>query len=529
MKKFLSMLLVMMLVVSTMVVMPAMAEGKTIITAITDNPEQMDPTLNSYSRSSKVLQNLFKGLYKLDADGMTYVPAMAEGCEVSPDGMTYTFTIRDGLKWSDGSALTAYDFEYSWLRVLNPEVGSKAVSDLWVLKNGEAYYNGECGVEEVGVKAVDEKTLVVELQSKTPWFLSLTSTTSYFPVKKDVVEGNESWTADVATYVSNGPFMLVEYSSLNRLVMQKNPNYYLADEVKIDEVQFVIIPDAATELTAYNNGEINVSMNLNADSLKQYSETSEFHTKGSVGIQYCDFNTTLPEFSDKRVRQAFAMSIDREAMLTALGIVEPAVYGFVPYAQPSLTDPSKSYREVAGDMFKMDVEAAQALMAEAGYPNGEGFPVVEIVTKNDTQQKLLAQILGEFWKQNLGVEYSITTYESSVYWDELDAGHFSIDRSGYTCDYVDPSANLKIWITGSNAYENGWDDPVYDEMYNATLEMTDPAEREAALIELEKYLVDAMPGMPVYSYDTQYLVKPEITGVIANPISHLYFEYADIA
>ena len=166
MKKLLSVLLAVALVAVTLLV-PAMAEsgeGKVIITAIADDPEQMDPTLNSYSRSSRVLQNLFKGLYKLDADGTTYVPAMAESCDISEDGLTYTFTLRDGLKWSDGSDLTAYDFEYAWMRVMNPETGSKCVSDMWgVVKNAEAWYNGECTAEDVGVKAVDDKTFVVEL------------------------------------------------------------------------------------------------------------------------------------------------------------------------------------------------------------------------------------------------------------------------------------------------------------------------------------------------------------------------------
>lgn len=530
MKKFLSMLLAMaMLVAAT--AMPAMAETeeKMIVAAIGNDPEQMDPNLNSYSRASKVLQNLFKGLYALSEDGQTYEPAMAEDCDISDDGLTYTFTLRDGLKWSDGSDLTAYDFEYSWLRVLNPESGSKTVSDLWILKNGEAYYNGECSADEVGVKATDAKTLVVTLENITPWFLSLTATCAYMPVCKAVVEANPQWTADVSTYVSNGAFMLQEYASLDRLVLVKNPHYYRADDVKIAGVTFVVIQDAATELTAYNNGEINVAFidnNISTDALNQYGSSEELTQQGKVGIQYCDFNTKLPEFSDKRVRQAFAMAINREQLLAALGVVEPAVYGFVPYAQPSLTDATKSYRDIAGDLFTEDVAAAQQLMADAGYPNGEGFPTVEIVTKNDTQQRLMAQILGEFWKANLGVDYTITTYESSVYWGELDAGNFSVDRNGFNCDFTDPSANLKIFTTGSNAYENGWDDPVYDEMYAATLNMTDPAEREAALIELETYLVDQMPAMPIYSYNTQYLVKPEISGVVCNALGHVFFEYA---
>ena len=528
MKKLLSMLLVLMLA-ATAAVVPAVAETAAehvIITSINDNPEQMDPGLNSYARSSRVLQNLFKGLYKLDADGTSYVPAMAESCEVSEDGMTYTFTLREGLKWSDGSPLTAHDFEYSWLRVLTPENASGCASDLWIIKNGEAYYNGECTADEVGVHATDDLTLVVEMETITPWFLSLTATTGFMPVCQAVVEANPNWTSDVSTYVSNGPFMLTEYSSLNRLVLSKNPNYYLADEVAIDEVQFVVIPDDATALTAYNNGEINVLTSLNLDATNQYSGTEEFHDVGKIGICYCDFNTTLPEFSDKRVRQAFAMAIDRQGLLDAIGSDSRPVFGFVPYAQPSLTDSSKSYREVAGDMFAEDVEAAQALMAEAGYPNGEGFPTVTLVCQNSTEQNLIAQVLGAFWQQNLGINYVIQPYESSVYWSELDNGNFSVDQNGYTVDYVDPSANLRIFITGSNAYENGWDDATYDQMYNDSLLLTDDAEREAAIIELEQYLVDQMPAIPLYAYDNQYLVKPNIEGVICNPIGHYYFEYA---
>ena len=527
MKKLLSMLMVLALAVS-MFAVSAMAEGNAIITAISDDPQQMDPTLNSYARSSQVLQNLFKGLYKLDAEGATFVPAMAESVDISEDQLTYTFTLRDGLKWSDGSDLTAYDFEYSWLRVLDPNVLSKAASDMFIVKNGEAFNKGECAAEDVGIKATDEKTFVVTLENITPWFLMLTSTTSFLPVSKAAVEADENWAWAPETYVCNGPYMLDTYASLDKIILVKNPNYYDADAVKLDSVQYSIIQEAATELLAYKNGDINVSMNLNQQGITDFAGTDELYQLPRIGIQYCDFNTSLPEFSDKRVRQAFAMSIDRKVLLQAMGVVEQPVYGFVPYAQPSLTDASKSYRDIAGDMFAEDVEAAKALMAEAGYPNGEGFPTVTIVTQNSTQQSILAQVLGDMWKTNLGINYELQTFESSVYWDELDEGHFSVDRNGYTCDYSDPSANLKIWTTGSNAYENRWDDETYDNMFKATLPMTDPAEREAALIEAEKYLVDEMPAMPVYSMETQFLVKPEVKGVIANPIGHLNFEYASV-
>ena len=547
MKKLLSLTLALCLILSAVVSVASAEAGKKVISVhIADNPEQMDPTRNSYSRSSRVLQNLFTGLYKLDAEGKTYIPAMAEGVEIAEDGMTYTFTLKEGLKWSDGSDLTAYDFEFSWIHALHPE--SRCASDLWIIKNGQAYNRSECTAEEVGVKALDARTFQVELETLTPWLINLTATTSFMPIKKDLVEAKEAagefWTADVENYVSNGPFYLDQYLSLNRLVLKKNPYYYDADKVKIDEVDFVIIADDTSALQAYENGELNIDSSLSAAGLAKYAGSPEFHTSGKVGIQYCDFNCrtevvegyekymldangNLP-FTDKRVRQALAMAFDRKVLLETIGVVEPAVYGFIPYAQPSLTDPAKSYRDVAGDMFAEDVEKAKALLAEAGYPNGEGFPTVLIATKGDEQQKLLAQVIGEYWKMNLGINYETITYDSS-YWSNLDAGFFTVDRNGYTVDFTDPSANLKIWISNSNASENAWDDTEYDALFNASLTMTDPAEREAQLIKAEQYLVDQMPGFPVYSYENQYLVKPNVTGVTCNAIGHLFYEYADIA
>lgn len=532
MKKMLAMLLAVMLIVCGLSVQAFAEESKNVIKySIADDPQQMDPSLNSYSRSSMVLQNLFQGLYKLGPDGATFIPACAESYEVSEDGMTYTFKLQEGLKWSDGSALTAKDFEYAWKRVADPEVASGAASDMRVIKNAEAYSNGECTADEVGVKAVDDLTLVVETAYYAPWFPSLTATTVFFPVKQDVVEAEgDPWTKNVETYVCNGPFMLQEYSSLDKIVMAKNPNYYGAADVQVDEVIYYIIADSASVLVSYENGDLNVADDLDFSAREKFGSTAEYVIKNKIGVQYWDFNTKLPEFSDARVRKAFAMSIDRAAILAACMLqAETPEFGFIPASQPSLTVEGGYYRDVAGAMFAEDVAAAQQLMADAGYAGGAGFPTVQIVCQNNDEQKTMAQILGELWKANLGISYEIRTLESSTYWGELDLGNFSVARNGFTCDYLDPSANLKIWMTGSNAYENGWDDPVYDEMMNKASLILDPAEREAALIECEKYICDQMPGMPVYTMVDDYLVKPEITGIVKNPIGHIFFEYAQFA
>ena len=529
MKKILAVLLTIAMLAGFGAVAFAEEAQNVIRFSIADDPQQMDPTLNSYSRSSMVLQNLFQGLYKLGPDGATFIPACAESYEVSEDGMIYTFHLKEGLKWSDDSALTAKDFEYSWKRVMDPEVASGASSDMWVIKNAQQYTDGECTADEVGVKAVDDLTLVVETSYYAPWFPTLTATTVYFPVKQEVVEAEgDPWTKNVETYVSNGAFMLAEYSSLDKIVMNPNPNYYDADAVEVDQVIYYIIADSSSVLVSYNNGDLNVADDLDANARDQYAGTEEYVMQDRIGIQYWDFNCKLPEFSDPKVRKAFAYAVNRQAMLTACMLAEEPVFGFIPSSQPSLTTDG-SFRSVAGDMFGEDIALAQQLMAEAGYPGGAGFPTVSIVCQNTDEQKLMAQIYGEFWKMNLGIDYTITTYESSTYWGELDNGNFSVARNGFTCDYLDPSANLKIWVTGSNCYENGWDDPVFDQMFADASVILDPAEREAALIECEKYICDQMPGMPSYTMADDYLVKSNIDGIVKNPIGHIFFEYATFA
>ena len=289
--------------------------------------------------------------------------------------MTYTFKLKSGLKWSDGSPLTAKDFEYSWKRVLNPTVASGSASDLWVLKNGKEYNTGTATADDVGVKAVDDLTLQVETSYYAPWFVTLTATTVYFPVKQAVVEAaGDPWTKNVSTFVSDGPFMLTEYSSLDKLVMEKNPNYYDAANVQIDEVIYYIIADPSAVLVAYDNGQLNVADDINADAKKEYANNDQYVSKNRIGIQYWDFNCKLPEFSDKRVRQAFSTSIDRKALLTACNLTsEMPCYGFIPSSQPSLTTDG-SYRDVAGDMFKEDVAAASEAFERRGLSRRRGLP-----------------------------------------------------------------------------------------------------------------------------------------------------------
>ena len=228
-------------------------EGNVLVYAMDQEPETLDPTMNNYSRSSNVLQNLFSGLFRMEADG-SLSNALCEDYTVSEDGLTYTFTLKDGMKWSDGSDLTAQDFVYSWLRVLNPETASPASWELYYIQGAEEYNTGGGSSEDVAVKAVDDKTLEVTLKSPTAYFLYLLAGTNFFPVKQDVVEGEEVWTKSADTYVCNGPFMMSEINPQSSYVLVKNPNYYDADAVQLDGVNVVFIESPEAALSAYNSG-----------------------------------------------------------------------------------------------------------------------------------------------------------------------------------------------------------------------------------------------------------------------------------
>lgn len=509
-------------------------ETHVITTAISSDPVTMDVLMNNVTPGNTVTGMLFGGLFKWSEDGTSVVPCYAKDYTVSGDGLTYTITMKDDIFFSDGTPMDASDVYYSYMHTLDPKTASTLTTDLWSIKNAKAYCKGEIAdPAEVGIKLVDEKTLEFTIEYPAAWFLSQACVLDI--VKEGIYEENPNWWKDPATYVCSGPFMLDSYNPLEVYHLKKNPYYENAANIQVEGVDVVIIEAPETELTAYRNGEIDVSTNLSVDAINEYKGSDEYFTVDRLGIQYCDFNCQLPEFKDPRVRRAFAISIDREWILESiLETDQKALYGFVPYSQPSLTDPTKSYRDVAGDLFVEDVEEAQRLMAEAGYPNGEGFPEVELVVRATDEQKNFAQALQSLWQENLGVTVTIRTVEaSSTYWDELADGKFSIDRSGYTQNYIDPSANLVIWKSGGNAFENQWPDDEgrteYNEMFDAAQAMTDPAEREQALIAAEKYLVEMMPGFPVYSYNTAYLVKPYIQNLNKGVAGSMTWEYITFA
>lgn len=504
---------------------------KKIRYSLTQECETLDPTLNNYSRSSVVLQNLFHGLYQYGEDGQAK-PALAESYTMNKNGTVYTFKLRKDLKWSDGTPLTAKDFEYSWKRVLNPDVASDGVADLYYIKNGEAYNKGKAKVDDVGVKALDDNTLQVTLENPTAYFIQLLCATTYFPVKKSTVEESTPWTKSASTYVCDGPFMLKEIKPQEKYVLVKNPNYYDAKDIKLDEVDIMFIESPESTIAAYQNNELDVADNLTAQALQQYQDSKEFHTSDRIGTYYIDFNCSHKPFDDPRVRDALAMTIDRKTIISKiLQSNEKPAYGFVPYGIPCPSDMTKGFRETTGDLFQEDTAAAQKLLAEAGYPGGKGFPTFNYITFNSQDDIDMAQALQSMWKQNLGINMKITTYESKVYWDVQAKGNFDLSRDGWTGDFLDPMTNLDLFTkkkTDDDCRWTGAKADEYDSVLNANMQSVDQKLRTENFQKAEKILMEDMPIIPVYYMNAKYLEKPNVTNVVKDKSGHTLFEYADI-
>ena len=531
MKRAWSTLLALMLLLGTISMAQAEDAGAKLIFQMSEEPTRMDPTMNDYSTGSYAIQSLFRSLYKFAEDG-TIVPAMAQGHDVSDDGTVYTFYLREGLMWSDGSPLTAHDFEYSWKRVLNPEFSSETAYSLFnIIKDGYAcFVEGTVAVEDLPIRALDDLTLEVELAAPIPYFVSMTVSGVFCPVKKEVVEANpDGWEWDDSAFVSNGPFRVRQMLRDERFIFEKNPYYYNADEVKIDVLEYVFLPASDTALLAFDNGDVDVAVSVNADALAKYNDTDNLLKTSRIGYRWYEFRTDHEPFDDARVRRALAMSIDREVITNAvMKTFEQPLMGFIPNGFPDIVDPSRDWREVHGSTFAEDVETAKTLLAEAGFPNGEGFPSFRLVCIPDATLELVAQAMAAMWKDNLGIEAEILTVESGIYWADAGTrkmGEFEICYMGYTGDNLDPSSILYTFTSHDNE-STQWVNEEYDELMRFVSTGITGQEREDAFVRAEEILTEEMPVIPIYNYASLALVSDHVGGFTRNYGGHPIFEYA---
>ncbi|MDR7482296.1 MAG: peptide ABC transporter substrate-binding protein [Armatimonadota bacterium] len=421
---------------------------------------------------------------------------MAERWEVSRDGLTWTFFLR-AARWSNGQPVTAADFEYAWKRVLDPKLASEYAYQLYYIKNGKAYNTGKIAdPAQVGVKARDARTLVVTLESPTPFFGDLLSFHTLMPVPRAVVAATPTWASRADTFVGNGPFVLKEWTRQNRIVVEKNPRYWDAARIKLQRIEFAMIEAESTALAQYEAGQLDGSSNVPVADIPRPQKTGDFKAMPYIGTYYYLFNTTRKPLDDVRVRKALAYAINRTlitARITRAG--EKPATAFVP---PGIVVAGTDFRQAGGALAPVyDPATARKLLAEAGFPAGRGFPTLTILYNTSQRHKTIAEAIQEMWRQTLGIQVNLTNQEWKVYLQSRQQSNFDIARAGWIGDYRDPKTFLDMFFTGSSFNEGRWSNPAYDRLIEATTKTADQAARMKAFHEAERIPMQEMPLAPI--------------------------------
>ncbi|WP_299298960.1 peptide ABC transporter substrate-binding protein [uncultured Fretibacterium sp.] len=507
----------------------AAAEGE-IVFNLAVEPQTIDPVRNNAVDGSNVIFNLFDGLVRIGFDDAPE-PGCAERWEVSEDGMTWTFHLRKGLKWSDGKPLTAEDFRYGLLRLLDARNASPNAYMAYFLKNGEAFFNGKAGSEDVGIDVPDDATLRLRLENPAPLMLDCLSFYAFAPARADVVEQDpRGWATKPESLVCNGPFVLSEWKHNSELTLTKNPNYWDADNVKIDKVRLVMITDSNTALAAFKAGKIDLLDRIPPQMTPQLIQSGEAKVAPTLGTSFSVFNVAKAPFDNPKVRRAFALAIDRTAMVekVAMGGQKPAV-AFIPYGIPGV-GADKDFR-AEGEAFlpeRADPEAAKKLLAEAGYPDGKGFPKVTYKYNLNPINKAIAEALQAMWKQNLGIEVGLANEEWKVFIDTRMQKNFDIARHAYLVDFFDAGSLLELWMTGFPENVANYSNAEYDALMKDSLKQMDRSKRMEDMHRAEAILMRDLPVLPLYFYSTPYMQSARVKGVYISPRNWVFFRGVEV-
>ena len=481
-------------------------------TAIGADPETFDPGVMSGSVEGRIAWQLFEGLYSAPReDGGPLIPGVAERHEVSEDGLTYRFFLRSDARWSNGDPVTAHDFVFSWRRVLSDDIASYYVSFLRYLKNGRAYEEGQAGADAVGVRALSDHILEVELEHPVPYFVEVTTFFTFLPVHRGSIERHGHVDAFRAeNLVTNGPFRMSRYARRNVIELVRNEHYWAAEEVHFSRVRFLIIEDDAAKVSAFEDGRVDWIDELPANQVPLLRMRPDFHSVNLLGTYYYRFNVTRPPLDDVRVRRALSLAINREELCrcTLDDLYVPAT-SFVP-PMPGFTSPE--------GLVRYDPEEARRLLAEAGYPGGQGLPRLTLLYNTSENHRIIAQAIQDIWSTELGVRIDLLNQEWKVYLDSTRELDFDIGRAGWIGDYLDPNTFLELWKTGDANNNTGWGDARFDALIEGSFSILDPAARKEALAEAEAILLQAHPVMPLYYYSQKHLVRANVRGWTANTL-----------
>ena len=489
-----------------------------------NEPETLDPSVMSGQPDGRVAKLQFEGLTEYDPQTLLPVPGQAYRWETSADGLVYTFHLRPGLVWSDGTSLTADDFVWSWRRVLSPVTASRGAALLYPIANAEAFNQGRLtDSTQVGVAARDDSTLVVTLRAPTPWFLFLTSYYTFVPVPRACIARHGARWTEPGRVVGNGAFTLVKHRQNEKFVFVKNPRYWAASEVRLDGVEAYCVDDLSTSVNLYKSGAIdwNPSGYIPSPFLPLVRGYADYVGGEFQATYFYGVNCTRAPFDDPRVRRALNLAIDREAIARDLLKGTRRAWGRItPSGYPGYDGPPP---------VPFAPESARAELARAGFPDGRGFPKFTILFSTSEDHRRIAEAIQAMWRRELGVPVELRNMEWSSYQQATTTLNYDVARRSWIGDYLDPSTFLSLLTSGNGNNRSGWSDPEYDRLMRDSEHEVDPAKRFALLRAAEARALASSPYLPIYHYATHELVKPYVKGVFhtaldVHPLSRVWID-----
>lgn len=494
-------------------------------------PEDLDPHIVTGVPEHHILQALFEGLVTLEAEKLQIAPGVAKSWDISEDGKVYTFHLRDNARWSNGDPITANDFVFSYKRVLSRNLGAPYADRFYAIEGAEDYHKGKVDdFSKVGIVALDDHTLQITLRKPLPYFLTLISFMAWYPVHEGTVlkygkidQRGSGWTRP-GKIVSNGPFKLKSWDLNNKLVVERNPYYWDNDGVRLNEIHFYPISDVNTEERAFRSGQLHVTETLPLSKVDFYKTTPYLFLSPYFSTYAYAFNTKKPPFDDKRVRHALSLAIDRQAIIdNVTKRNETPAFSFVPNGTQGYATTAK---------LEENVTRAKELLAEAGYPNGEGFPKITLLYNTSDAHKSIAEALQYMWEKNLNIHVELVNQEWKVFLKARAGNEFNLFRLGWVGDYLDPNAFLEIFTTRSGNNMSGWSNAEYDSYVDQANSTLDQKKRFEYFDKAETLLLDELPIIPIYFYNSAYLKQPSVKNwnknlIDLHPYNNIYLEAID--
>lgn len=510
------------------------------------NPETLDPALNSAIDGANTIITIFEPLLLINENNEV-IGGQAESWEASEDGLTWTFTMRDGLKWSDGTDLNAKDFEYSFKRMVDPNTAAPYAETCLGMIDGFEEAAGfpdadgnptvDPNPEALNVKASEDgKTLTIVLSYPCSYFDKMAAFATMSPVQQATVEANgDSWCTSAETFVSNGPYMITDWTPSERIVLTKNPNYvggWDSSKIVSDTITLLLLEDSSASFAAYNSGEAQLIKDVPTDeipSLTKAEDGGDFYVDTILGTYYVSLNLQRDAFKDAKVRKALSLAIDRDYVANT--IMQGTYSAADSIVGPGIVDESGYFHDngnapyISAD-YEANLAEAKKLLEEAGYPNGEGYPTIEYSTNDAGYHVPLAEYLQQAWG-DLGITLTINKMEWSSFTPARRAGEYDVARNGWVMDYNDPSNMLDLFCSGNGNNDGKYSNPDFDAAIDAS-KVADSAEHFAQLHKAEDILMEDMGCLPIAYYNDYWLQSPTLKGTWHSPYGYWYLQYGYI-